>query len=104
MTGFPEYNFPLFNRVEHLLKEEGFKNIENPASNGIPDYTDEEDLWQKCMKLSLAQLKKCDSIVMLPGWQDSRGAKKEYMTAFKAQKHIMFVCPHALKDGELEFI
>lgn len=37
-----------------------------------------EDLWQWAMGVCLARLEQCDLIVMMPGWNHSRGSRLEH--------------------------
>lgn len=83
MTGFPNYNRPAFNRMAKLLRSKGFK-IENPAENP------EEKSWEKHMELAIAQIKTCNSIIMLQGWESSKGAKIEFETARKLE--MLIIC------------
>lgn len=76
MTGHPDLNFPLFADVALALRLAGF-DVVNPAElKHQPD-----DDWVACMRRDIAALVECDSIVMLPGWQNSRGARLELKVA-----------------------
>ena len=77
MRGLPDFNYPLFNSVAKSLRDEGI-HVLNPAENfdgdtslGFSDY----------MYQDLTQLLDSDVVLMLPGWQDSEGARVEYMVA-----------------------
>lgn len=75
MTGLPELNYPAFNALADKLRKAGIE-VSNPAENrwdprnGIPTWAD----W---MKLAIAQLLTCDEVLLLPGWESSRGAQLE---------------------------
>lgn len=73
MTGLPEYNYPLFNRVAEELRAEGFA-VCNPAEffGGKGDRTREE-----YMRESIRCLIDCDRVVTLPDWDQSAGAVLE---------------------------
>ncbi|NLC35924.1 MAG: DUF4406 domain-containing protein [Alcaligenaceae bacterium] len=76
MTGHPDLNFPLFADVALALRMAGF-DVVNPAELAHqPD-----DDWVACMRRDIAALVECDSIVMLPGYQRSRGAMLELKVA-----------------------
>jgi hypothetical protein len=72
MTGIPDYNYPAFNECAEQLREIGF-HVENPAKNPVPDCGS----YNGYMRMSIAQLVKCDQVVLLPGWINSKGAKIE---------------------------
>lgn len=73
MTGLPDYNYPLFNRVASELREDGF-TVCNPAEffGGKGDRTREE-----YMRESVRCLIACDHVVTLPDWEKSDGAVLE---------------------------
>lgn len=62
----------LFAFTEELVKLCDALRIYNPASD-IPDSLDYEDAMKRCV----AALVEYDTIVMLPGWHTSRGARLE---------------------------
>jgi len=72
MTGYPDLNFPLFNDVALALRMAGW-NVINPAELCL----DKEAPWSECMRRDIEALMHCDSIVMLPGYEHSRGATLE---------------------------
>ena len=74
MTGLPDFNYPAFNAMAAKLRAQGH-HVENPAE------AVECDSWEAYMRLAIAQLVTCDTIVLLLGWGDSRGAKIEYRLA-----------------------
>lgn len=85
MTGIPEYNYPAFDRAAIVLSEHGYEPV-NPAEisrvlecefaemNLTPNRFD-------YLRRDIAELVKCNGIFMLPGWQDSEGAKLEHTVA-----------------------
>lgn len=89
MTGLPEYNHPLFNRVAADLRAMGYEVI-NPAEivlKDIPkDYVplheiDAKRVWEAYMKECLKLLMDANVIAYLPGWRKSKGARIEMFTA-----------------------
>lgn len=62
----------VFEVAESLLTAEGHE-VCNPARE-FRKWTDYEDIMKACLKRIAAS----DVVVMLPGWQQSRGANREY--------------------------
>ena len=86
MSGIIDYNRPLFYRIEKKLRKLYPDYwIYNPANlnfdNGTPiDY---------CI-LNIPMLLTCQTIVMLPNWILSEGAKIEYCIALYCNLEIIF--------------
>lgn len=76
MTGYPELNFPRFHAEAARYRALGW-HIVNPAEINA----DPTAKWLNCMREDLKQLVDCDSILMLPGWEKSRGATLEHHVA-----------------------
>lgn len=87
MTGLPDWNFHQFFAVAGALRAFGY-NVENPAENdgdtlgeAIENANESKHEYSYYMRKDITRLAKCDGIVMLPGWRDSRGANLEYTIA-----------------------
>ncbi len=76
MTGLPGFNYPAFNRAARILRAKGY-HVENPADNPVPPC----GTWKGYMRMAIAQLVTCDTVALLPGWSDSKGAKVEHQLA-----------------------
>lgn len=102
MSGRPWFNFPLFDDVADHLRSYGHEAV-NPADHDREVYPDIEK-WDgfatgdvsKChrfdlraaMAWDLEQVTKCDWLVLLPGWEDSKGARHERYVAEVTGKKI----------------
>jgi len=76
MSGLPKFNYAAFNKAAKQFRSLGHR-VANPAENPKPPC----GTWQGWMRLSIAQLVTCEAIALLPGWQNSRGAKLELSIA-----------------------
>lgn len=69
-----------FGCAAFILTVQGFTPV-NPASIDFgPDET-ENATWEDYMRACLPMLATCDYIYLLPGWEDSRGARLEKQVA-----------------------
>lgn len=76
MTGLKDFNYPAFHAAAAKLRAIGHE-VENPAENPAPPC----GTWLAYMRMSLVQISRCDGVVMLPGWEQSRGARAEFRIA-----------------------
>lgn len=79
MTGLPKLNTPAFNDAEKKLKKSGYAPF-NPAH--LMSIFDPK-VWtpKEMLVIDIALMSHCDSIYMLPGWENSKGAQTEYQYA-----------------------
>lgn len=75
MTGYPDCNYPSFNRVAELLTQSGYEVV-NPAHSNIPagHYVD-------FLREDLRWMLDCDGVATLEGWWASAGARNEVNVA-----------------------
>lgn len=76
MSGIKDYNYPAFNCTASALRALSF-DVENPAENPDPACKS----WNGYLKTALRQMMTCDAVVLMPGWEKSRGANLEVDTA-----------------------
>ena len=84
MTGLPDFNYPAFNRAADALRAKGY-HVENPAANPVPPC----GTWKGYMLMAIAQLITCDTVVLLPGWSGSKGAKVEHQLALDLDLDVL---------------
>jgi len=72
MTGFEDFNFPAFNKMSAELRARGYV-VENPAEHGVVEGAD----WADYMSYDLTRLGLCGQVAVLPGWENSKGARLE---------------------------
>jgi hypothetical protein len=77
MTGYPDWNHPAFFNMAARLRCAGYKVI-SPAELHEPA---DDTPWDWYLRRDLVELVKCTRIVLLPGWQDSKGAQLEHHIA-----------------------
>ena len=84
MTGFDEFNHPYFSACASELRSRGYE-ILNPSENTAPEC----GTWSGWMRKALRQLLDADAIVLLSGWQISRGARVEFNLACELSLHVL---------------
>ena len=77
MSGLPEHNFPAFNKAAIRLEKAGWEVV-NPADN----FGGRTDLPRASyLRVDVVLLMQCDALSLLAGWEDSVGARLEYLLA-----------------------
>lgn len=92
MTGYKYHNYHYFNVIENFLHRAGYKCV-NPAKIGEkynPDEVDKNKQLYKEMEEEIqAAEKTCDIILLLPGWENSKGVRLELKTALELDMKIV---------------
>lgn len=85
MRGIPQHNYPAFKRAAQLLKDQGhevFSPIEYNESIGIGPDDPRHDVPVEGLSKDLEYIcLEADGVVVMPGSNDSRGARAEVATA-----------------------
>lgn len=85
MTGKPDLNFPVFHAAAAALRAEGWEVV-NPAEiNADPSAG-----WHDCMRADIKQLVDCHAVLMLPGWEWSKGASLEHHIAQRLEMQVIY--------------
>lgn len=104
MSGYPEFNYPYFIEVAEQLRDTGIK-IESPHENEWPENHEnlsEPQLWQAMMGKSMLQMTRCNGIILLQGWPQSRGAKRELEFAYAKDWPVYYYSNFMLTDMNKE--
>lgn len=77
MTGIPECNYPAFEKAAAELRVIGYKiHAPNEACG-----TKDDSLWLQYLRKDLGDLVLCKGIILLQGWEKSKGARLELSVA-----------------------
>lgn len=88
MTGVPRFNRPKFEEAARILRAHGW-TVESPVEIAAAFGSDNTIVTTPGMLDAVIEaelmkaLAKCDAIYLLPGWEDSRGAKRELWLALE---------------------
>ena len=78
MTNIPDYNYPAFRDMHKRLTACGFVDILDPTTIAEGDTSKPYDFY---IRESLKLLTKAEAMIMLDGWEKSKGACLEYQAA-----------------------
>ena len=85
MTGIPDHNIPAFNATAEKLRSLGH-DVVNPAEITPQDGT----AWEDYMRADLQALLTCDTIALMGGWENSKGAHLELHLAHRVGMTVVF--------------
>lgn len=103
MTGIPQFNFPAFEEAANSLRNRGFKivspaELDSPAVREFcmasPDgkYSNNNiagETWGQMLTRDVRIVAdEVDGVVLLPGWENSRGARLEAFVAKLCNKEF----------------
>ena len=86
MSGLPEFNFPAFEAETQRLRALGYEVLS--PHEGVEDTTKP---WGFYMRKAISLLIQCDSIILLPGWENSKGARLEESIAHNFRMTLFYL-------------
>src|ERR1017187_2188922 len=93
MSGIPMHNFPAFECAAKTLRERGY-TVVSPHECEEVDHAAPKPWTYYLRKDLIAMLQTCDTIVMLDGWQKSRGAMLERHVATMLGMTVIYGVEH----------
>jgi hypothetical protein len=93
MSGYPLWNFPAFDSMRDYLKASGHEVI-SPADldreHGFSEHRTSLEGFdiEAAIRRDIDAIFKCDAVLMLEGWEKSKGATAEYHLAKWLGKQI----------------
>lgn len=92
MSGKPDHNWPAFTWwVEHLRRQQLEIVSPHELNDGMQNEPHTPENRLKCMRADLHALIDCDAIMLMPGWEKSRGACDEFEVARRLGLKIFFL-------------
>lgn len=83
MQGYPEHNFPAFEKARKLLRDAGYE-VTCPAELGKCDgWT-----WEEYLRRDLKVMLDCEAVATLSGYEHSAGATLETDVAVKLRMRV----------------
>lgn len=96
VTGLPIGEvYTKFGAAEFWLKQQGY-DVVNPLRLCSSDWS-----WERCMRVCIGELAKCDVLCTLHDWHDSRGAQAEYFVACTCGLRIINFRPQRIKKQDI---
>lgn len=92
MTGLPEFNFPAFHAAAADLRKRGweiFSPAERDESDGFDPKNDAAKSFDYYMAFDLPAVCNADAVIVLPGWEKSKGANLEVHVARQCDKPVL---------------
>lgn len=80
-----------FHKKFNECRDEVAKHVEYGDIITPTDLCDDDWDWDKCMETCIPVMMKCDLVVMMPDWVDSKGAKVEKKIAHEAGIPIWYL-------------
>lgn len=98
VTGIAQFNAATFVEAKRLLNENGYPVVFNPVADteqhdAMLDQERGSDSWQNYMAIGIRRLIEAHTIILLPGWANSRGAMAELTLATSLGMAVYLMFP-----------
>lgn len=90
MTGIENHNREEFQKYEDLIRSKGFRNVINPHKIHS-EYQTKNFTWEQFLRSDIKVLMDCDLVVLIPGWENSKGAQLENHVAYNTGIKIIHI-------------
>lgn len=102
MIGYPNFNFGAFFETSEAFEDGGWI-VFNPAQHDIEVHgsiegvnaafeKDKDGMLRDCLSWDMMVIAEyCDAIAMLPGWENSKGARAEHALAVALDLEIIYL-------------
>lgn len=74
MTGYEAFNYPAFEEAATHLRALGYDVV---SPHEVNDADDTDHSWDWFLRRDIAELVTAEAVVVLPGWEASKGANLE---------------------------
>lgn len=88
-----DWGYPLFEEMAYRLRRAGYEVIAPNELHGpddAPPDTDWDEGWSWSLRRDISQLVKAGVVVLLPRWEESRGARLEHSIAHALGMRIIY--------------
>lgn len=96
MRGRQGYNFPAFDAAAARLRAQGY-DVVNPAEMirevGVENVESDQAAFNRLIAEELREVRSCDAIYLLQGWETSQGTRDELEVALSHGLEIMLEPP-----------
>lgn len=96
MQGYENFNKKNFDKYEEILKSSGYE-VFNPSETDLSKSyqsgeVEGQEFVNQCLNIDLNYIcKNAEAIALMPGWENSKGAKAEYFTALACNLKIIIL-------------
>ena len=98
VTGVQDFNCNTFREAKKLLVAKGYQHIIDPVEeterhDEMLDIDRGSAEWHDYMLVAVRKLVECQTIILLPGWAESRGAVSELNLAISLKMGVYLLFP-----------
>ena len=89
MSGMHALNFPAFFAAEKKLIDDGWEVLNPARFASVFGPAPEGKMLDACCEAERAAIHHLDALALLPGWQHSKGAKRELLVALERDLDVL---------------
>jgi hypothetical protein len=102
MSGYPSFNFPAFDQACRVLREKLELTVISAHEVDHGEHTGTGTApYEDYLRGDLMEMLKCDGLILLQGWPESKGARFEFDIAVDLRYPVMFYYSEHTFDSHL---